>query len=352
MNLPTLQRRRPTIRDVAQHAAVNPSTVSRALNPATRHLLGAAVVERVLASAKHLGYRPNNAASALRGGRSQLIGMLLPDITNPVFPPIVRGLEEELSKAGFAVLVANTGGAPGEQNRLLERMLGSMVDGLIIATASRQDFLVQRCLAENMPAVLVNRGEDDRHIPEVVNDDFLSMRLAVDHLAGLGHARIGHLAGPSRLATGASRAQGFALAMESRALASAAVVECDDFTRAAGAKACCALLDACPDVTAIVAANDLIALGCYDALAARGLSCPGDVSIVGHNDMPLVDMLNPPLTSLRIQHVEMGRQAARLLLDHIRDPASAPVRITLTPQLMVRGSTTAPPDLPTKRRLS
>src|ERR687885_721337 len=105
-------RKRPTIRDVAEHAEVNASTVSRALNPATRHLLGEAVVQRVIASAKQLGYRPNNAAAALRGGRSQLIGVLLPDITNPVFPPIVRGLEVELSAAGYAVLVANTGGSP------------------------------------------------------------------------------------------------------------------------------------------------------------------------------------------------------------------------------------------------
>jgi LacI family transcriptional regulator len=347
MSIPAPPRRRPTIRDVAQSAAVNASTVSRALNPATRHLLGQMVVERVLAAAKQLGYRPNNAAAALRGGRSQLIGMLLPDITNPVFPPIVRGLEEALSQAGFAVLVANSGATAGEQDRLLERMLGSMVDGLVIATATRQDFLVQRCLAENMPAVLVNRGEDDRHLPEVVNDDFLSMRLAVDHLFALGHRRIAHLAGPVRLATGATRAQGFALAMANCGLAAAAVIECAEFTREAGRRACSELLNQGSDATAIVAGNDLIALGCYDALKSHGWRCPDDISIIGHNDMPLVDMLDPPLTSLRIQHLEMGRQAARLLLDHLHDPALAPVRITLTPELMVRGSTAVPPSLPT-----
>ncbi|MDB5764759.1 MAG: LacI family transcriptional regulator [Herminiimonas sp.] len=342
MNDSVIQRKRPTIRDVAQHAEVNASTVSRALNPDTRHLLGEEVIKRVMASAKHLGYRRNKAASALRGGRSQLIGMLLPDITNPVFSPIVRGLEEELSGAGFSVLVANTGGTPAEQDRLLERMIGSMVDGLVIATASRQDFLVQRCLQEGMPAVLVNRGEDARHVPEVVNDDFLSMKLAVDHLSDLGHKRIAHLSGPTRLATGAMREQGFRLAMESRRLKPAAVVECSDFTREAGARSCAALLDKHDGVTAIIAGNDLIALGCYDILAARGLRCPGDISIIGHNDMPLIDMLAPPLTSLRIQHREMGRQAARLLLNHLQQPDMAPVRITLAPELMVRKSTASP----------
>src|SRR5258706_3541598 len=187
MSTSTAPKRRPTIRDVAQHAEVNASTVSRALNPATRKLLGAAVVGRVLASAKVLGYRPNSAAAALRGGRSQLIGMLLPDITNPVFPPMVRGLEEALSKAGFAVLVANTGPSSEEQNRLLERMLGNMVDGLVIATASRQDYLVQRCLAENMPAVLGNRGDDDRQLPETGHQQFISLPLALDQLAQPWH---------------------------------------------------------------------------------------------------------------------------------------------------------------------
>jgi LacI family transcriptional regulator len=339
---PLPPRRRTTIRHVAEHAGVNASTVSRALNAATRHLVGNAVVERVLASAGKLGYRPNNAAAALRGGRSQLIGVLLPDLTNPVFPPIVRGLEDALTEAGYAVLIAHCGSSPEEQDRLLGRMLGSMVDGLVIATASRHDSLVQRCLAECVPAVLVNRGEDDRHVPEVVNDDYLSMRLAVAHLVGLGHRRIAHLAGPSRLTTGAARAEGFMLAIANHGLKDPPVVACDDYTREAGAAACLTLLDQHGDTTAIVAANDLIALGCYDALAARGLQCPRDISIVGHNDMPLVDMLAPPLTSLRIQHREMGRQAARLLLTHLNNPETTPVRITLSPQLVVRGST-APP---------
>ncbi|MDB5853225.1 MAG: LacI family transcriptional regulator [Herminiimonas sp.] len=342
LKLPPSVRRRTTIRHVAEHAGVNPSTVSRALNPATRHLVGNVVVERVIASAAKLGYRPNNAAAALRGGRSQLIGVLLPDLTNPVFPPIVRGLEDALTEAGYAVLIAHCGSSVEDQDRLIDRMLGSMVDGLVIATASRQDSLVQRCLAEGMPAVLVNRGEDDRHVPEVVNDDFLSMRLAVDHLVGLGHTRIAHLAGPTRLTTGAARAEGFMLAMRNHGLKDTPVVACDDYSRDAGATACAALLERRPETTAVVAANDLIALGCYDVLAAHGLQCPRDLSVVGHNDMPLVDMLAPPLTSLRIQHREMGRQAARLLLTHLNNPDTTPVRITLSPLLVVRGST-APP---------
>jgi LacI family transcriptional regulator len=333
---------RITIRDVALHAAVNASTVSRALNPATRHLIGDEVVRRVLASAKALGYRQNKLASALRGGHSHVVGVCLPDIENPVFPPIVRGIEEELSAGGYGVLIAHVVGTAQDHERMLEQMLERRVDGLVLATATRQDPLVRRCILDRVPLVLVNRSEEGGQVPEVVNDDFLSMQLAVDHLIGLGHESIAHLAGPSRLATGRSRIQGFEMAMRRHRLNADVVLEAADFTREAGRVACAQLLDKKKNVTAIIAGNDLIALGCYDVFAERSLRCPADISLIGHNDMPLLDMLNPPLTTLRIQHREMGRHAARLLLNMIAAPDSPPLRITLPPQLIVRGSTTAP----------
>ncbi|WP_423762442.1 LacI family DNA-binding transcriptional regulator [Burkholderia sp. NLJ2] len=333
---------RVTIREVAAAASVNASTVSRVLNPATRHLIGDEVVRRVLAVAKSLGYRQNRLASALRGGQSKVIGVCLPDISNPVFPPMVCGIEEELAAEGYGVLIANIVGKPRNQERMLEQMLERQVDGLILATAARHDPLVRRCILDGVPVVLVNRGEDGGHVPEVVNDDFLSMRLAVEHLVGLGHTRIAHLSGPERLATGLSRLQGFQIATQQHHLAANVVVEAAEFTREAGRVACAQLLDTHRSVTAIIAANDLIALGCYDVFAERRIACPKDISLIGHNDMPLLDMLNPSLTTLRIQHREMGRQAARLLLGMITTPGKAPLRITLPPELIVRGSTGAP----------
>jgi len=333
---------RVTIRDVATHASVNASTVSRVLNPATRSLIGDEVAHRVLASAKALGYRQNSAASTLRGGKSKVIGVLLPDIENPVFPPIVRGIEAQLAIEGFSVLIANAVGNPRDQERALEQMFSRQVDGLVLATAARQDSLVRRCILEGVPVVLVNRAEEGGHVPEVVNDDFLSMKLAVEHLASLGHKRIAHISGPANLATGFSRIEGFQMATRQYHLTETPIIESIEFTREAGKIACIQLLKQDAKVTAIVAANDLIALGCYDALADLGLNCPADISIIGHNDMPLVDMLNPPLTTIRIQHREMGRQAARLLLEKFSSPGAAPIRITLPPELKVRKST-APP---------
>jgi LacI family transcriptional regulator len=333
---------RITIRDVALHAAVNPSTVSRALNPSTRHLIGDEVVRRVMASAKALGYRQNKLAAALRGGQSHVVGVCLPDIENPVFPPIVRGIEEEMSANGYGVLIANVVGTAKEQERLLERMLERRVDGLILATAVREDPLLRRTLLQRTPVVLVNRALENGQVPEVVNDDLLSLQLAVDHLVALRHSKIAHLAGPSRLATGHARTIGFEIAMKRHGLNATAIVEATEFTREAGRLACEALLVAHRDLTAIIAGNDLLALGCYDVFSESSIDCPADISLIGHNDMPLFDMLHPPLTTVRIQHREMGRHAARLLLNMIAAPDSAPWRIALPPQLIVRGSTAAP----------
>jgi LacI family transcriptional regulator len=333
---------RVTIRDIAERTGVDKSTVSRALNPDARHLISDEAVVRVIEAAKALGYRQNKLASALTRGRSQVIGVLLPDIENAVFPPIVRGVEERLADAGYAVLIANASGTPAERERVLEQMIGRQVDGLVVATASRDDQVVRRCILEQIPVVLVNRGEDHRLAPEVVNDDFHSMDLAMDHLVALGHRRIAHVAGPLSLATGHARWQGMQIAAQRHRIATLPMVESTEYTREAGRVACVELLRRHRSVTAIVAANDLLALGCYDALAAAGWQCPRDLSIVGHNDIPLVDMVHPPLTTLRIQHREMGRQAARILLERLSSADAKPMRVTLSPELVVRGSTAAP----------
>jgi LacI family transcriptional regulator len=213
---------------------------------------------------------------------------------------------------------------------------------LVVATARRDDQVVRRCILEHVPVVLVNRSDDHLQAPEVVNDDIYSMQLAVGHLVGLGHRKIAHVAGPTQMSTGFARSHGFQAAAQRHNVSSNRVVECAEFTRNAGRVACAELLKRFRDTTAIVAANDLVALGCYDLLTAEGLRCPQDVSIIGHNDIPLVDMINPPLTTLRIQHREMGNRAAQLLLERLTSPESKPIRVTLAPELIARSST-APP---------
>ncbi|WP_406853617.1 LacI family DNA-binding transcriptional regulator [Alsobacter sp. KACC 23698] len=334
-------RQSPTLQSVADLAGVHRSTASRALNPATSHMLAADVVERIRLAASSLGYRRDALAAGLRTGRSRLVGVVVPDIANPVFGPILRGIESALSEQGHSVLVANAGQEEDGQAAIVEEFIGRRVDGLILATARRDDPVLSLCLAAGVPTVLVNRLEQGGRVSAVVSDDRAGMRMAVAHLVGLGHRRIGHLAGPQHLSTGLLRREGFGQGLAEAGLPPGPVEVASAYTREAGEQAAAALLRRA-DLTAIVAANDLLALGAYRAAQALGLRRPGDLSIVGHNDMPLVDMVEPPLTTVRIRHQEMGLEAARLLLREIAERGRAPSLVVTEPLLIVRGSTAAP----------
>jgi LacI family transcriptional regulator len=332
---------RPTIKDVAEKCGVHPSTVSRALSGAMNHLVAPEVTKRIRAAAAALGYQPNVTAAGLRTGRSGLIGVLAPDIADPGFPPVLSGVTETLGKHGYATIVVDVGPDRSRQQELVDKLIARGVDGLVLATVTLNDPVVGHCLAAGIPVVLVNRTDSGRKLSAVVTDDEAGMRLAVEHLIGLGHRRIGHIAGPQEVSTGALRRAGFKTAATEAGLpvASVMIETADIYTRDEGRLAALRLLDRKTRPTAIVAANDLLALGIYDALSIRGLHCPADVSVVGHNDMPYVDMLSPPLTTVRIAQRNIGNQAARLLLDQVADPAAPHERIVLEPKLIVRGST-------------
>lgn len=336
----------PTINDLALHLGVHKSTVSRAMDPARRHLIGAELLQRVEAAARQLGWRPNRAAAALSTGRSRTVGVLLPDITNPVFPPILRGIEDALDAEGYFALLANTsrreGGTVAAQ-AAVERMLAQRVEGFIIATALRDDAWLEGLRLGGARVVLVNRTNDAPGgrglLPAVTSDDMLGMRLAVDHLVALGHRQLAHLAGPSGFSTGQARRVGFAQALQAHGLAPAAVEDCESYSIGAGEAAMSRLLASGTPCTAVVAANDLIALGALQALQRRGVAVPQAMSLIGHNDMPLLAQISPPLTSVRIQHYEMGYRAARMLLEALQGVPGTASTLVLRPELVVRGST-------------
>jgi len=336
-----------TLKDVAALARVHPATASRALNPETRLLVREDTAQRVLEAAAELGYRPNTVARSLRTRRSHSVGVLIPDLNNPLFPPIVRGIEDRLGEAGYTPLIVNTDNDADRERRHIETMLARQVDGLIAATARLDVDPLAEAAAAGTPIVLVNRSFEDGSVSAVTVDDRQGISLAVSHVAGLGHRRIGHVAGPQNVSTGHRRYLGFLEAMDALGLD----VELEyvsfsaAFTETEGATACAAVLAHRPRVTAIVAANDRLAMGCYDALAAEGLSCPEDVSIVGFNDMPFIDRLRPPLTSVRVPQREIGTTAAELLLAQLTDASEPPRELLLEPSLVVRAST-APPATP------
>jgi LacI family transcriptional regulator len=340
---------RPTLRDVAIAAGVHPATASRALNDDTRSLVRPATVERVRQVATALGYSPNPIARSLKTNRSETVGVLVPDITNPVFPPIVRGVEDFLAEHGYTALTANTDNDPERAASNFAAMQARQVDGYIIATARRDDPLLHDAADRGVPMVLVNRQTEGLDVSAVTGDDSVGISRVVDHLVDLGHTRIGHVAGPSSTSTGLARERAFRAALERHELSAAAVVTAEAFTEAAGRTAMLELLEA-DAPTAVVAGNDLLAIGCYDALDDLGLECPRDVSVVGFNDMPFIGRLRPPLTSVRVPQYELGVEAARLLLDRLSGRSTTPRSVLLPVTLVVRGSTAPPPGARARRR--
>ena len=182
------------MKDVAARAGVHPSTVSRSLTAGTGRV-SSDLVERVVAAAKELGYRPNRVARALRMERSSSIGMLIPDISNPAYPPIVRGVEDVLRASGISVLLASTDNDPRREAELVAGMIDHRVDGLLLATATRDYPPLKDVLAAKIPVILLNRSTDDLSVPLVRGDDEKGIQCAVQHLKALGHERIAHLAG-------------------------------------------------------------------------------------------------------------------------------------------------------------
>ena len=333
-----------TLRDVARSAGVHAGTVSRALNPRTRYLVSAETARRVVRAADKLGYRPNSIARSLKTNRSQTIGVLLPDLTNPLFPPIVRGIEDALAQAGYTALLANSDNDPAKERLHFETMRARHVEGFIMATAHREHPLIEEAIAAGVPIVLVNRTVDSGRAFAVISDDYKGAALAVSHLASLGHEKIAHIVGPEAYSTGRVRHRGFVEGMRIAGLkADRRLIRFTrSFTEDEGGRVFRKLWDDKRRFTAVFAGNDLLALGCYDVLAEAGLRCPEDISIVGFNDIPFLDKLSPPLTTVRVPHYEIGSRATELLLRRLDDPSSEPVTVLLQPQLVVRGSTCPP----------
>jgi LacI family transcriptional regulator len=333
-----------TLRDVAARAGVHPATASRALNPETRILVSEDTAQRVLDAATALGYRPNPVARSLRTRRSHTVGVLIPDLNNPLFPPIVRGLEDRLAAAGYVALIGNTDSDDERERMVFEQMRARHVDGLVLATARLRHPLLAEAARSEMPVVLINRLAQDYSFPSVTVDNERGVRMAVAHLSALGHRRIAHIAGPQEMSTGLSRYRGFVTAMESGGLQvdGDLIVFAKAFTVEEGVRCSRLLLErgaAGTGCTAIAAGNDMLAVGCYAALDDAGLSCPDDISVVGFNDMPFIDRLRPPLTTIRFPHYQVGTEAAQLLLERIAEHAG-PVKILyLAPELVIRGST-------------
>jgi len=331
----------PTITDIARAAGVNVATVSRALRgvPGKVSAQRREEIERI---AREMGYRPNALAASLRTRQSNLAAIIVPDLGNPVFGPMVQGIERSLRGHGHLSLIVQTPADPKERESLVVALSSRQVSGLVILAAENDDPLLRAARRSQLPTVLVNRGSGDRQFAAVVNDDRESVRLVLDHLVGLGHRHIAHVAGPGSSSTGCARRSAFEQMARELNLSTCMVIESTAFTREAGRVATEQLMAGNALFTAIFAANDLLALGALDVLRAHRLTVPKQVSLVGHNDMPLVDLIDPPLTTVRIALEEMSEQAAALFIERVESPEATPITRMLLPTLIVRESTAAP----------
>jgi LacI family transcriptional regulator len=311
---------RLTIKDVAKAAGVHPGTASRALNPRLAGRISAETTRRVVQAAAELGYVTDVVGRSLRTRRSATIGVLVPDLLNPFYPPLLRGVETGLRWEGFEALIASTDNEPDRESAIVAGFKARQCDGYIIASATHDDPTVNSIVADGLPVVLVS-------------DDARGISQAVRHLRELDHRRIAHITGPVQLSVTETRENAFRAAVPD-----GIVVRAESYTAAAGEQACATLLDSA-DVTAILAGNDMIAAGCYAAFDRRGLSCPADISLVGINNMPLAEWLRPGLTTVAIPQEDLGAQAARLIITLIDDPAADVGSVTLPTELVVRGST-------------
>ena len=335
--------------DVARLAGVDSSTVSRALNSRTVSSLRPETVAKVTAAAQRLGYRPNVLARSLRTQRTNTIGLLVPDVTNPFFPPIIRGVEDGLTPSGHVLLITNTDNESEREEQGLDSLVARQVDGVMLAT-SHLDVATDAARLGGIPTVLVNRRDRASEVPAVLPDDVTGVRLVVQHLHNLGHRRIALVSGPLDTSTGRDRRDTFVAAAQELGIPTDRIVHADRYDLPSGHRAAEALLDMVGEPpTALFASNDLLAVGAMMALRARGIAIPDDISLAGYNDMPLVDLLDPALTTVRIDQYRMGRHAAEAMLRLIEtraaedDDAQRVNDVLIAPELIVRRSTAAPP---------
>jgi LacI family transcriptional regulator len=330
--------RRATIADVARLAGVHPGTVSRALNARTEGQVNAETLRRVRAAARQLDYTPNSIARGLRTSSSMTIGVIVPDLTNPIFPPIVRGIESYLTPRGYSALVVNTDGSDATEQLVFQSLIQRQVDGLIFATSHQGDPTATEAFELGVKAVMVNRESVSVPYPAAVGDDAQGIRASLAHLAGLGHKRIVHLAGPSPFSTSQARRDAFVAGCAAIGL-DGSVVETAAYSVDEGQRAMDRIIAGGQLPTAIVAGNDLLALGVYHSLRRNGLRCPDDVSVVGFNDMPFAGDFEPAMTTVRVPHFDLGVEAARLLCDEIETSVVTAVKVVLPVELIVRAST-------------
>jgi LacI family transcriptional regulator len=331
-----------TLKELAALAQVHPSTVSRVANHDPKLRIAPPTRLRIEALLRETEYRPNGVARGLKLRQTLVLAVVIPDITNPFFAALFRGVEDAASPRGYNVLLCNTDGSPARQRSHLQSLHARRVDGVIMASSFLKDPTVRWLRHQGVPYVLVNRFSDEGQDAFVGSDDLVGGRIATEHLVALGHRRVGHLAGKPTVSTGVMRRRGYLAALAEQGLrADPRLVVESGYTEDGGAKAAERLLALTDRPTAIFAVTDMTAVGAFGVARRMGLRIPEDVAIVGYNDIPLATRIVPALTTVHVPIHDFGAAAARLLLEQIETGEPSRRRVVFNPELIVRGSTVA-----------
>lgn len=327
-----------SIKDVARAAGVSTATVSHVIN--NTRFVSTETRERVLRAVEECNYYPSEAARDLVSGRSRILGLIVSDITNPFFPELVKSIENAGFERGYDVILSNTDYDPARTSHYVRRLIERQVAGVALMTSELDASLVVELARRHVPVVILDMDAPGVNMSNLCIDYERGIDEAVRHLCALGHERIAFVGGPSRLRSAVRRRAAFSQSFR-RCLPDApppAFVE-SDFKFDGGRHAARELLARAPAPTAFVAANDMMALGVLQECRAAGLDVPGDVSIVGFDDVAFASISQPALTTVCLPRGEMGRLAVGALLETVDHPERRGVERRVQTYLIERGST-------------
>jgi len=328
-----------SLKNVADMAGVSVATVSRVLN--SDDVVKEETKQKVLAAIKKLNYSPNRVAQRLRSTKknSRIIGLLIPDIQNPFYVDVIRGIEDYAYAHNSVVIIGNFSQDEKKEKLYIDILKSESVDGFIVAPSNEKDVYIKALIKDGFPIVCIDRGMKDIEVDLVKVDNQQGVFNAIKHLIKMGHTRIGHVTGKPFLPTTHERRAGYEEAMKTYDLEiDPQIIVSSNSDYESGAEQTANLLDLENPPTAIFTANNLITLGALDTINKRGLRIPDDIAVVGFDDVYWANSLNPPLTAVRQPGFEIGKRSCELLIQRINKPDRSVASIILKTELMIRKS--------------
>ncbi|MDT5121974.1 MAG: LacI family transcriptional regulator [Acidobacteriota bacterium] len=336
------------IKDVAREAGVSTATVSHVIN--NTRFVSEAMREKVLRAIELCNYYPNEHARSLASGRSSTLGLLISDISNPFFPELVKSIETVAFEKGYEVILANTDYNEERTLNNVKRFIERKVAGVALMTSELDQGLIHELARHHVPVVFLDIGSPGMCMSNIVVDYETGISEAISHLVWLGHRKIAYIGGPSRLRSAAKRLEAFRDSMAYHLPESLPLeIYEGDFRLEGGRRVVREMLGLSELPTAIVAANDMMALGVMQELRERGLHVPDDISIVGFDDIAFASLCHPLLTTVRLPRTELGRKAVEALMATIEHPERQGVEINIPTYFILRDSTAPPSGLAQKR---